>query len=201
MIIKELSSSLILFSKGCFSVLESHPRNKKNVTDDAIRSLAEKVISFGAANADRAKVVAQYQSVLKMKGDTARGKIAFKKVCAACHKLESVGYEIGPNLAAMRNRGREAILLNVLDPNREVNPQFLNYTVTTTAGRVLTGMITAETANSITLTRADNKADTILRIDIDRMRSSGVSLMPEGLEKDINQQMLADVIEYLGSIE
>ena len=81
----------------------------------------------------------------------------------------------------MRNRGREAILLNVLDPNREVNPQFLNYTVTTTAGRVLTGMITAETANSITLTRADNKADTILRIDIDTMISSGVTLMPEGL--------------------
>ena len=54
---------------------------------------------------------------------------------------------IGPNLAAMRSRGAEAILTNVLDPNREVNPQYLNYIVQTRSGRSLSGMIASESAS------------------------------------------------------
>ena len=87
-----------------------------------------------------------------MKGDAERGKQVFAKTCAACHKVQGVGHDIGPNLAAMKARGPEAILLNVLDPNREVNPQYLSYAVLTTDGRQLTGMIAAETATSVTLT-------------------------------------------------
>ncbi len=149
----------------------------------------------------RGDVLRAYAGVLKMQGDAARGKITFGKVCAACHRIEGVGHEIGPNLAAMRNRGAEAVLSNMLDPNREANPQYLSYNVVTTDGRVLTGMISAETANSITLRRAENAQDVVLRIDIEEMRSSGVSLMPEGLEKQVKPQDAADLIAYLQSLK
>ena len=136
-----------------------------------------------------------------MKGDAARGKLVFAKTCAACHKVQGVGHEIGPNLAAMKARGPEAILLNVLDPNREVNPQYLSYAAAHARRPPLTGMIAAETATSVTLKRADNASDTVLRIDIDQLKSTGLSLMPEGMEKQIDQQAMADLLEYLKSVE
>jgi putative heme-binding domain-containing protein len=142
-------------------------------------------------------VVEGYRGALEMKGDAARGKQIFAKACAACHKVQGVGNDIGPNLAAMKARGPEAILLNVLDPNREVNPQYLNYAVLMNDGRQLTGIITAETATGITLRRADNATDNVLRIDIDQLKSTGMSLMPEGMEKQIDPAAMADLLEFL----
>jgi putative heme-binding domain-containing protein len=111
--------------------------------------------------------------------------------------LENVGNEIGPSLASFRTRGPEAILVNVLDPNREVNPQYVNYLLVTADGRSVTGMIASETANSVTLRRAENATDTVERADIEELRSSGMSIMPEGLEKQIDPAAMADLLAYL----
>ncbi len=168
--------------------------------DESVRERAKKVVAKLQVT-KRGDVLAVYKPVLEMKGDVARGKEAFKKTCAACHKLEGVGFELAPNLAAMKNRGPEAILLNVLDPNREVNPQYLNYVVQLGDGRTLNGIISAETATSLTLKRADNATDTVLRIDIERLKSTGQSLMPEGLEKQVDKQAMSDLLEYFKSLE
>jgi len=149
--------------------------------------------------ADRKEVVEAYRDVLSLAGDKERGKAVFAKQCANCHKVEGVGHELGPNLAAMKQRGAEAILVNVLDPNREVNPQFVSYAVLTSDGRALSGLIAGETATSITLRRAENATDTVLRVDIEELRSTGQSLMPEGLEKQLDKQAMADLIAYLMS--
>ena len=111
--------------------------------------------------------------------------------------MEGHGHPIGPNLAAIKTRGRETILVNVLDPNREVNPQYLNYVVLTEDGRTVTGMIVSENANSVSLQRAESATDTVPRAEIEQMKSTGLSIMPEGMEKAIDQQSLADIIEYL----
>lgn len=166
----------------------------------AIRERAQKLL-VNSKVGRRSDVVEAYRGVLEMKGDAEKGKQVFTKTCAACHKVQGVGNDIGPNLAAMKARGPEAILLNVLDPNREVNPQYLNYAVLTADGRQLTGLIAAETATSITLKRADNATDTVLRIDIEQLKSTGVSLMPEGMEKQIDQAGMADLLEFLKSAE
>ncbi len=121
-------------------------------------------------------------------------------MCAACHKLEGVGTSIGADLAAVRNRGMEAVMLNILDPNREVKPQYLSYVLVTDEGKILTGMIKNETANSITIRRPDGTEETILRIHIEELRSSGLSFMPEGLEKQISLKAMADLLAYLNSI-
>ena len=148
----------------------------------------------------RSDVIESYREALDLGGDTVRGGQVFKKICATCHQLERIGNEIGPNLAAMRNRGEEAMLIGLLDPNREVNPQYLNYAVITRDGRQFAGILATETATSVTLRRADGKTDTLLRIDIDEIRSSGLSLMPEGLEKELDKQAVADLFEYIRSV-
>jgi putative heme-binding domain-containing protein len=166
--------------------------------DAKIRSRAEKLFK-GTQLSQRKDVVAAYQKSLDLKGDAPKGKEIFKKNCAACHRIDGVGEQIGAELGAIKDRGPEFILLNVLDPNREVLPKFITYVATTDVGLTVTGMITAETATSITVRRPDGTSTTILRINIDELRSTGMSFMPEGLEKSINHQEMADLIAFLMS--
>ncbi len=149
----------------------------------------------------RQEVLEAYKSALALAGEANRGKAHFQKICSVCHRLDNVGTEIGPNLATLQNRGAEAILLNVLDPNREVNPQYVNYVVVTSEGKSVTGLISAETATSVTLKRQENATDTILRVNIEELRSTGQSIMPEGLEKQLDVQAMADLIAYLMSVK
>jgi putative heme-binding domain-containing protein len=97
--------------------------------------------------------------------------------------------------------GADKILLNILDPNREVNPQYINYIVETSDWETHTGIIASETAASITLRRANGVEETILRNSIDEIRSDNLSIMPDGLEEAIAPQAMADLIAYLSSLE
>jgi len=164
--------------------------------DEQFRERARKLFE-AVRPADRKEVVEAYREALSLTGAKDRGKAVFAKQCASCHKVEGVGHELGPSLAAMKQRGAEAILVNVLDPNREVNPQFVSYALLTSDGKALSGLIASETATSITLKRAENATDTVLRVDIEELKSTGQSLMPEGLEKQLDKQSLADLIAYL----
>lgn len=169
-------------------------------TDQTIRDEASRLLS-SAKLAPRKEVVEAWRDVLDMKGEKVRGKAVFKRECSKCHLLEGVGVELGLPLNTIGNRGAETILLSVLDPNREVNPSYLNYIVVTTRGLQISGMITSETASSITLKRAEGETDTVLRANIDELISTGLSIMPEGQEKAMTKQEMADVISYLMSLE
>lgn len=170
-------------------VLESHP-------NAAIRDRAGPLLAK-IKQGRRQDVVDAYRGALSSPGDLSRGRQVFQKVCATCHRLDGVGHEIGPSLATFRNRGAEALLVNVLDPNREVNPQYVNYVLITGDGRSMTGMVTSETANSVTLMRAEELTDTVPRDEIEQLRSTGLSIMPEGLEKQIDPASMADLLAYL----
>ena len=185
--------------RGEISANELDPARLKLLSshsDATIRTRAEKLFA-SLAIGRREDVVDAYRDVLSLPGNPQRGKVAFKKICAACHRLEGVGQEIGPNLATVKSRGADAILVNLLDPSREVNPQFVNYVLVTDDGRTLTGMIAAETATSVSLRRAEGAGDTVLRLHIDELRSTGQSLMPDGMEKQLTKAELADLIAYL----
>jgi putative membrane-bound dehydrogenase-like protein len=173
--------------------LRQHP-------DAKIRQRAEKLLA-GQVNTARQQVLNDYREALHLASDAARGKSVFKKVCSTCHRLENEGLEVGPDLlSALRNKTPEILLTDILDPSREVDPRYLNYQIQTKAGRVFTGMIASETASSMTLRRAENVEDTILRNQIDEIQATGKSLMPEGLEMQLTKQDLADVIAYLLSV-
>jgi putative heme-binding domain-containing protein len=175
------------------NLLQAHP-------DAKLRARAARLFA-GAKLARRQEVVAAYQKALQLKGDKQAGKAVFKKNCAVCHQLEGVGTSVGADLAAIRNRGPDAILLNILDPNREVLPQFLSYLLVTDSGRTITGMIAAESATSITIRRADGTSETVLRVNIEELRSTGMSFMPEGLEQQIDMERMADLVAYLMSVK
>jgi putative heme-binding domain-containing protein len=164
--------------------------------DPALLERAKKLLAR-TSGPKRAEVIENYRPALSLVGDAARGKAVHEKACASCHKVADKGYEIGPSLAAAANRGAESLLLNILDPNREVNPQFLAYVIETKEGRTLTGMITSETPTSISLVKQGGERDTLARLAIEEIRSTGKSLMPEGLEQQLDRQAMADLIAFL----
>lgn len=174
-------------------LLKQHP--DKRLADRVKQLYADRSL------ARRDEVVQQYQSALKTDGDVASGKVVFKKVCSACHRLEGVGTAVGADLKAIRDRGKAGVLLHILDPNREVKPQYMSYTLVLESGQVLSGMIADESVNSITVRKPDGTSTTVLRINIEEIRSSGLSFMPEGLEKQLDQRAMADLLAYLMSLQ
>lgn len=144
-------------------------------------------------------VMRKYQPSLTATGNVNRGRQMFRQHCATCHRLEKHGGVIGPNLAEFAKRGKAVLLVNVLDPNREVNPAFVTYQVLTHDGRVLSGAIREENARSVTLVQASGDTRTIARTDIDTIRGTGRSLMPEGYEDVMNVTAMTDLLQYLVS--
>ncbi len=167
-------------------------------SDEAVVARVTKLFVDAAASRD--EVVKEYQPALERDGDIARGKTVFANHCSACHRLEGVGNDVGAELKGIRQRGMASVLLNILDPNREVKPEYLAYAVTTTDERTLVGMIASETANNITVRQIDGTSITVQRAQIQQLQSFGVSFMPAGLEANIDVDAMADLLTYLNSI-
>lgn len=164
--------------------------------DAGIRERATALMA-NVQSTPRDEVIRQYQPALGRIGDTERGAALFKQHCSVCHQLNGVGHAVGPNLATITNRGAESLLVNLLDPNREVNPAWRDYIAVTNAGTTHNGVIISESSTSITLRRAEAKEDSLLRADLETIRDTGRSLMPEGLEKQIDVQGMSDLITWL----
>jgi len=154
-------------------------------------------LSARGVSSDRQKVVDAWRSKLGPNGDAKRGRAVFEKRCAACHRFADLGQAVGPDLAALAGKPAEDWLIALLDPNRAVEPRYVSYVAATAQGRVLTGIISAETAISITLVDTDGRSQTILRTEIDQLQSSNKSLMPEGLENDLSPGDLTDLFAYV----
>jgi putative heme-binding domain-containing protein len=165
-------------------------------TDEATAARLRKLFSVDR-DAGRETVIANYQSSLDTAGDSARGRKVYARVCAACHKRGDLGKAIGPPLNDTSRRSAQTLLVEILAPNRQLKPLFQNYVLQTIDGRVYTGMISEETSNAVTLQQADGTNRQVLRIEIEKLKSTGVSFMPEGLEKSINKQAMADLLIYL----
>ncbi|HET6422169.1 MAG TPA: c-type cytochrome, partial [Planctomycetaceae bacterium] len=169
-----------------------------NYPQAEIRDQARKLLGGAASN--RREVVAKYQPALELTGDATRGQAVHAKICMQCHRAGTTGHAVGPDLVSVQNKSPDDLLVAILDPNREAQPVFVSYTASTDDGKVYTGIIAAETAASVTLRRAEAKEDVVLRNQLEELVSNGVSLMPEGMEKDLTPQQVADVIAYIKSL-
>jgi putative membrane-bound dehydrogenase-like protein len=153
---------------------------------------------FAAATPeDRVKALADYQPVLAMQADATRGRAVFEKNCAACHKISDLGVNVAPDISDSRTKTAAQLLADIVQPNRAIDNNYLSYVVRLLDGTVASGILTTETATSVTLRQQGGKDLTVLRTEIDELRSSGVSLMPEGLERQIPQQEMADLLSFI----
>ena len=194
-----LSRVLDLLSRGRIAAVDLDAARVSLLVEHADASVRRRAAAvFGrSATSDRSAVVQQYLPAAELEGDATRGQTVFVKACAACHRLRGAGHEIGPDLAPLANKSPEYLLQAILDPNGAVDSRYLSYAVVLLDGSTLSGILAEEAGGSITLAMQEGRRQSILRRDIDLLKSTGKSLMPDGLEKDLTQQDLADLLAYL----
>lgn len=135
--------------------------------------------------------------VVDRHGNADHGAEHFRALCAQCHLFGGVGNPVGPDLGMAFTKGEEDLLTSILDPSAAFAPEYANYLVETSDGALLSGIISAETASSVTLARANGETDTVVRDRIRDIRTEGGSLMPDGLEQGLDASGLADLLAYL----
>ena len=168
-------------------------RNHRNAEVKRMALATLDMVTPGA----RQSVIATFMPALNLHGQAGAGKKIYQERCISCHLLGGEGHAVGPDLATVKNTGKEKLLVSILDPNREVAPQFVSYVVETREGDSFVGLLANETSNSVTVRQAFGKEDTIPRARIVSTRSQAQSLMPEGLETGLTPQDFANLLEYI----
>lgn len=130
-------------------------------------------------------------------GNAAAGGSVYQKHCAKCHKLFGEGQPVGPDLTTANRQDRDYLLVSLVDPSAVIRREYLSHVVQTTDGRVLAGLIVAQSAASITLADAKGERITVPRDEIDAIEESAVSLMPDNLYRQLSPQELRDLFAFL----
>ncbi|MDB6024603.1 MAG: Neutral/alkaline non-lysosomal ceramidase, partial [Verrucomicrobiales bacterium] len=168
---------------------------EKDVRAAALKVLGKPVVS------KRQDVIDALTPALTLKGEASHGREIYLLRCSACHRLGGAGSQLGPDLVTVKNAGKDKMLMSILDPNREVAPQFQAFEVELKDGDSLIGLVGNETATSVTVRQAYGKEDVVLRSNIKQIKNQNQSLMPEGLEAGLKPQEVADLLEYVSTAD
>jgi putative heme-binding domain-containing protein len=107
------------------------------------------------------------------------------------------GGKSGPDLTEIGRKGREQVYHSIAAPSAEIAPEYMTYTVSTTDGRVMAGLVRAQGPQLIEVTDTNAQVTTIPRDQIDQIRPSGNSIMPVGMAAALGPGNLRDLIAFL----
>jgi putative heme-binding domain-containing protein len=188
--------------RGTFQPGQLNPAQIQALLASKVPAVAGKARSALASvlPPSRESVAVQYQPAAALVGDAGRGATVYDQRCQACHRAAGRGLQVGPDLVTVKTKGREALLTAILEPNKEVAAQYIVHTVTTKGGDVYTGIISEDTAQSVTLLQAGGVSQHVPRRDIKGSSSEGKSMMPEGLEGGLEVQALADLLTFIETL-
>jgi putative membrane-bound dehydrogenase-like protein len=155
----------------------------------------------GPGSPEKVRRVAEVRGFLPEgdKGNAARGAPVFKEQCAVCHKLFNEGETIGPDLTGAERGNLEFLLTSLVDPSAMIRKEYQSQSVALRDGRVLTGLILDETGKTLTLIDSNRQKTVIARDDVEEVRLSPISLMPEGLLDKLPEDKVRDLFRYLQS--
>ena len=145
----------------------------------------------------RAEVTAKFQPAVASVGDATRGRAQYQARCLVCHRAGSEGMALGPDLLTVKTKGRDALLTAILDPHKEVAPQYIAFDVITKDANTYTGIITRDDATGLALKIMGGAEIALPRANIRGSTSSGKSLMPEGLEAGMTVENMADLLTFI----
>lgn len=149
-------------------------------------------------NPERERVVSEMRTFLnRTAGDEVRGAEVFQRVCGQCHKIYGKGQEVGPEITLNGRASFEQLLSNVFDPSLVIGAAYQPRTVVTNEGRVITGLLAEDNDQRVVLKLQGGKIETIPRDEIDELEVSKLSLMPEGLERQLSAPDIADLFAYI----
>jgi putative heme-binding domain-containing protein len=154
------------------------------------------------SNADMERQIARLEQVVRQPGgDPRAGHALFQTACAGCHALFGQGGHIGPDLTSAKRDDLDGLLLSIVNPSAEIREGFATCLVATSDGRSLVGFVADQDERVVVLRGLDGQLATIDRTLITSMRSSGASLMPEGLLAGYDDRQVRDLFAYLRSTQ
>jgi len=178
-----------------------HIRKLSALPDEEFRRQVERQLGSVRATRDphRARVIARMRQLLETskKGGVERGRQVFARACASCHKIYGQGHNVGPDLTSNGRSNLEQLLSNVFDPNLVVGSAYQTRMIVTEDGRVLTGLLVEDSKHRVVLKLPGGKREAIPRDTIDELVERPISLMPEGIEKQLSDREIVDLFAFL----
>jgi putative membrane-bound dehydrogenase-like protein len=146
----------------------------------------------------RQSIIKEYSKALSLNGRAEAGKLVYQRNCSVCHQVGGKeGISFGPDLGTIRNRRPESIMGDILDPNLSIADGYDLWIIELNTGETLQGIISSETPVALTLNNQGGIKTIIDRKDIKSLKTLNMSAMPGGLEKEISQQQMADLLAYI----
>lgn len=168
--------------------------------DPAVASLAAKI--FGAAPpSTRAAIIAEFRQSVSIMGTPGEGRRIYAERCSSCHRAGGAGVAVGPDLITVKNAGREKLLVAILDPSREVPPQFSHWKAGTDTGIEYDGILVSETPTMVTLRQGGGLETTFQRSKLTSLHNEDSSLMPEDLQVGLKPQDLANLLRFIETLD
>jgi putative heme-binding domain-containing protein len=158
----------------------------------------------------RLSLDAKFDELADVQGDAAAGQKLFfdqdRSQCSKCHRVGDRGGQVGPDLALIGKKLSPPQLFEALiDPSRVIEPKYQTHTVLLNDGKVVTGLLdaetTGETTGEITLVTAQGEKVSIAIDNIESRKLANTSLMPTGLGTEMTAQQVADLLAYLTSLK
>ena len=161
--------------------------------------IANRAAELLPAPVDRGRVVAQFQKSMTLTGNIEKGEATFRGRCLICHQLGQEGGRVGPAMGEFQRHGKGKILLNLLDPNKTVQPDYIGWMLSTSSGESAIGRVMEDTGTAVTLRDVAGSDRLFTRDQIESLVSTGRSLMPEGIEAGLSEQDVADLLAFISS--
>jgi putative membrane-bound dehydrogenase-like protein len=182
-----------------------HARQIQSFEDEALtKELTELWGDVRVTAAEKRAIIDQLKSRLTppslSEANLSAGRALFQKTCSNCHVLYGVGRKLGPDITGSNRKNLDYLLENVVDPSASVGADFRAVTVVLDSGRILTGVISEQNERTLTLQTAQEPV-TLDRKQIDELKQTSLSVMPDGLLQNLTADQIRDLIGYLMGTE
>ncbi len=183
---------------SAFNARQIQALGNKEVTE----ALAKVWGTIRPASTVKAGLIKKYKAALTAdylkSANLPHGRALYQKSCAACHRLFGEGGAVGPELTGSQRANLDYILENILDPSAIVAKDYQVTILTTTSGRIITGIIKQESDKAVTV-QTPNEVIVLPKADIESRQHSPQSIMPEGQLDELRMDDVRDLIGYLAS--
>jgi len=161
------------------------------------RSLRSRCIEVFGKPTDRSTVVSKYLAQMPSPLKTDAGEKLYKEHCSVCHQAKEEVPAIGPPIENLGHWTNSQWVTAIMDPNQAVEPKYKQSSVLTTDDLILSGIVVTQTAQTLMIAGTDGRIQEIKSSDVESMKDSGISLMPEGFELKLSPQQLSELLGFL----
>ena len=167
-----------------------------------IRDSAAKYLAPPSVTTLDGKALPPLAQLAALHGDAAAGQAVFQRTCTSCHAVGSTGTDFGPALTEIGDKlPKSALYLAILDPSAGIGFGYEGYTIRTTDGQQLVGLISSETDDELVMKLVGGVQRRVPKNTVAERKRLESSLMPQGLQGTMSQEDLVNLVEYLSTLQ